>query len=118
MLWNTARQWEVFLVMAVAGSLAGLYYDLLWAVRIRLEAGFWLALIADLTFGAGAAALFILFSMQACYGQVRLYELTAFVLGMAAYMGGPHVLLRRAAGKLGRGIRWLQNRTWLQKIFR
>ena len=117
MLWDTARQWQVFVYMAAAGALAGLSYDLLRLLRIRLEAGFWLSLAADLLFGAVAAALFIGFSLKACFGQMRLYEMAAFALGGAAYMGGPHILLARAAEGAARLLSSLLRQKWVQKFF-
>jgi len=117
MLWDTAHQWQVFVYMAAAGALAGVCYDLLRLMRIRLEAGFWLSLAADLLFGAAAAALFIAFALKACFGQMRLYEMAAFALGGAAYMGGPHILLARAAGGVARLFSGLLRQKWVQKIF-
>lgn len=118
MLWDTAFQWQVFLVMTAAGVLAGVLYDLIWLLRIRLEAGFWLSLTADLLFGAGAAAIYIIFSMQACFGQVRFFQLCAYAVGFALYRGGPHKVLCGAAMAVAKRLARLAQSQWLQKIFR
>ena len=118
MLWDTAFQWQVFLMMTAAGVLAGGLYDLIWLLRIRLEAGFWLSLAADMLFGAGAAAIFIAFSMQACYGQVRFFQMCAYAIGFALYRGGPHKILRGAAMAVAKRLSGLAKNQWLQKIFR
>ena len=118
MLRQTVGQWRVFLVMLLSGAVSGLYYDALWAVRRRLEAGRWLTLLCDLAFGAGSAALFIVFSLRANWGQVRLYEMAAWAVGLSLYMAGPHPGVRWIARAAHQLLRRVPRLWFVEKIFR
>lgn len=81
MLFATARQGALFLWMMVAGICIGVWYALLYFLRRFIQAGFYLTLACDLAFGAGAAAIWLAFSISGSYGQARLFELLAALLG-------------------------------------
>jgi len=88
MLFSTIGQFPVFLWMTAAGVLIGAWYAFLAGVRRLLEAGFWLSLISDIAFGAGAAAIFILFLVAANYGRMYFYTLLGAVLGVCLFAFG------------------------------
>ncbi|HIU34020.1 MAG TPA: hypothetical protein IAB02_05605 [Candidatus Pullichristensenella excrementigallinarum] len=95
MLFATIGQWKVFAAMCLAGVLVGVWFSLLRLLRRLLSAGFWLTLLADLAFGAGAAAILALGLTLSCYGQVRLYSFLAAGLGAGIWLAGPHALGQR-----------------------
>jgi len=95
MLFSTIGQGRIFLWMAASGILIGAWYAFLAAVRRLLDAGFWLSLIADIAFGAGAAVIFLAFLITANYGVMRLYPLLGAGVGIYLFAFGLFPLLKR-----------------------
>lgn len=122
MLFSTVGQGWVFLWMMAAGAVIGLWYALLAALRRLLAAGFWLSLLADIAFGAGAAVAFCAALVAANYGRVRLYAVIATLAGFALFTGGVSIPARRLAAALARGIRHIfvkiRSFRWIKVIFR
>lgn len=85
MLFATVGQGARFLWMALAGVFIGAWYLSVWLLRRFIQAGFYLTLLCDLLFGAGCAALFILFLVLGSYGQVRLFDISGALLGSFAF---------------------------------
>lgn len=85
MLFATVGQGARFLWMALAGVFIGGWYLSVWLLRRFIQAGFYLTLLCDLLFGAGCAALFILFLVLGSYGQVRLFDVLGALLGAFAF---------------------------------
>lgn len=107
MLFATFGQAPRFIWMAAAGAAIGAWYALTALLRRILCAGFWLTLVCDLLFGAGAALIFIAASVAGSYGSVRLFEIAAACLGavLFALVTSPPIksagnALRRAAAKI------------------
>ena len=122
MLFSTVGQGWVFLWMMAAGALIGLWYALLAALRRLLAAGFWLSLLADVAFGAGAAVLCCAALVAANYGRVRLYAVIGALAGFALFTGGVSIPARGFAAALARGIRHffvkISEFRWIKVIFR
>ena len=112
----------MFLLMCAAGALAGLWYDVCRLVRRLLAAGPLLSLLADLFFGAGAAAVFCAAAVAANYGAVRLYMVLAALLGWLLYAAGASRLLpglaRRTAHRTRRIARRMKENRIIKVIFR
>ena len=122
MLFETIGQIHVFVWMLAAGAAIGAWYACLAGLRRLLRAGVWLSLVADIAFGAGAAALFCLALVTANYGKPRLYAVLAAALGFALFAAGAYPPGRRIARGMARGlcrifvkIRQLR---WIKVIFR
>ena len=122
MLFSTVGQGWEFLWMMAAGALIGAWYALLAGLRRLLAAGFWLSLLADLAFGAGAAALFCAALVAANYGRPRLYAVLGALAGFMLFAGGVFPPARRAASALsGRARRFfvkIRSHRWIKIIFR
>lgn len=122
MLFATAGQGWVFLWMLAAGAAIALWYALLAALRRLLRAGFWLSLLADAAFGAGAAAVFCAALTAANYGRVRLYAVLAAGLGFALCAAAVFPPARALAAGLARGVRHIVVKIgdyrWIKVIFR
>lgn len=115
MLFSTVGQGALFIWMMAAGALMGIWYVLLAGVRRILQAGFWLTLCCDLAFGAGCAAIFILFLVSGNYGRIRLFAILAVLLGLWLFVLASSPLIRRAMRLLkccisGIWVRVAQNR--------
>ena len=122
MLFSTIGQGWVFLWMTAAGVAIGAWYALLAGLRRLLDAGLWLSLAADITFGAGAAAIFCAALVAANYGRPRLFAVLATALGFALFAAGVYPPGRRIARASGRGIRRIfvkiRRFRWIKVIFR
>lgn len=101
MLFSTVGQGALFLWMTAGGMVIGAWYALTALLRRVIGAGFYLSLACDLLFGAGCAAIFILFSVAGSYGRLRLFDVLAALLGMLLF----HLAFRRPLDCLGRLIR-------------
>lgn len=97
MLFSTVGQGALFLWMMLGGMAMGAWYALTALLRRILCAGFWLSLACDLLFGAGCAAVFILFSYAGSYGRLRLFDVLAAALGMALFYCAFHAPLAAIA---------------------
>lgn len=104
MLFATIGQLPVFLWMTVAGAAVGLTYSAFSALRRLLCAGFWLTLLADVLFGAAAAAILVVALFLGSYGQLRLFELLGAGLGLILYQLGPKMLIHRVANAASHGF--------------
>lgn len=100
MLFATAHQGLLFLWMMAGGMGIGLWYLLLAGLRRLLQAGFWLNLACDLTFGAGAAVLLAVFLVAGNYGIPRPFALLGAALGMALFLFAFLPPLHRLEGAL------------------
>lgn len=122
MLFSTVSQGSVFLWMLAAGAVVALWYGLCAALRRLLRAGFWLSLAADIAFGVGAAALFVLALYAANYGSLRLYAVLGAALGFALCAGALYGPARRACGGLWRLgchiVVKIRRFRWINIIFR
>lgn len=122
MLFTTIGQHRVFLWMAAAGVLMGVWYALLAALRRLLSAGVWLGLLADAAFGLGAAAIFCLALYTANYGQLRLYAALAAALGFGIFILGIFSPGRRCiktlSGTVNHFIVKIRGNRWISIIFR
>ena len=122
MLFSTADQGSILLLMLGAGVLVGAWYHLLSLVRRLLEAGFFLSLAADLAFGLGAAAILTSALVAANYGQARPYMFLAAALGAGLYSAGvarPLRTLLRGLYRRGRGLAArLKDNRLIKVIFR
>ena len=105
MLFATADQGYVFLLMCAAGALTAAWYDLTALLRRLLEAGFWLSLAADAALGLGTACILGGAMLAANYGQPRLYMFLAAALGAALYRLGASRLLRGLLRRLKKALR-------------
>ena len=85
MLFATVGQGALFVWMMLCGIVIGIWYALTALLRRILQAGFWLTLFCDLTFGAGCAAILLGFMVLGNYGQFRLYMLLGAALGLALF---------------------------------
>ena len=110
MLFYTIGQIHVFLWMVGAGLIIGALYMLFACVRRLLCAGFWLSLLIDVLFGAGAAVLLIIAALTADYGRICLYELLGVVLGAILFELGILPLLERLARTVFRTFRRIGQR--------
>ncbi|MBR6766735.1 MAG: hypothetical protein IKM02_02160 [Clostridia bacterium] len=104
MLFSTTGQIYVFLWMMASGVLIAAWYACLSALRRLLEAGFWLSLVADAAFGAGAAIIFLAFLVTANYGRMRIYVLLAALLGSLLFAFGLCPILKAIGSALNRGL--------------
>ena len=122
MLFATAGQGQVFLLLCAAGALIGAWYDVCRAVARLLAAGFFLSLLTDAAFGLGAAGLLGAAAVAANYGALRLYMLLAAALGWALYAIGLsrplRALARRGRARGGRWLRRLKENRITKVIFR
>lgn len=122
MLFSTVGQLPVFLWMIAAGFLIGAWYAVLAAVRRLLQAGFWLSLISDAAFGAGAAVIFMAFLITANHGSMRLFTLAGAAVGMGLFALGAFPPLNALVCGLGRllcrGYCALKQKRWINVIFR
>ena len=109
MLFQTIGQTQIFLWMVAAGVLLGGLYAFFRLLRRLLQAGFWLSLACDMSFGTLGAALLICACVWANHAQLRAYMFFGVFTGMALFFLGPYPLLQRfargltASGKKLRG---------------
>lgn len=99
MLFSTMHQGLLFLWMAAAGALVGIWYLLVCGLRRLIQAGFWLTFACDLLFGAGAAAILIAALIAGNYGAIRPFALAGAALGAGITLFALSAPLR-CAGKL------------------
>ena len=122
MLFTTVGQGWVFAWMMAAGALIGAWYAALAALRRLLRAGFWLSLITDLAFGAGAAVIYCAALVAADWGRFRLYSALGTLLGFALFAWGVFPPARRAAARLASAFRHIFATIcgfrWIKVIFR
>ncbi len=122
MLFATAGQGWVFVWMIGAGALIGAWYALLAGVRRLLSAGFWLSLMADVAFGAGAAAIFCAALVAADWGRLRLYAVLGTLVGFALFAAACFTPARAVVGRLAGRMRHfcgrLRDNRWIKVIFR
>ena len=81
MLFATVGQGARFVWMLAAGVGIGAWYMLTALLRRFIQAGFWLTLVCDLVFGAGAAVIFTAALIAGSYGQLRLFDVLGAILG-------------------------------------
>lgn len=74
-----------FLRAAVLGLMAGVVYDLLRAVRLRLLRSRALTHVLDAVYVLSALLVLFLFTLRQGQGELRLYMLLAMVLGLSFY---------------------------------
>ena len=122
MLFATIGQFRVFLWMLAAGAVSALWYALRAGLRRLLRAGLWLSLAADIAFGVGAAAIFILALYTANYGAVRFYAVLAALLGFGLCAAGVYPPGRRCCRALARGLCHIfitiRRNRWINVIFK
>lgn len=122
MLFSTIGQGYIFLWMMGVGALIGAWYGLLHGLRCLLQAGFWLNLLIDSLFGAGAAGIFIVGMVMANYGSLRLYAVAAAIMGFALFAFGIWPPARAMANAAGRTVRRLfagiGRLRWIKILFR
>ena len=122
MLFSTIGQGWIFLWMMGAGAAVGAWYGLLHGLRRLLQAGFWLNLLIDSLFGAGAAGIFIVGMVMANYGILRLYAVAAAIMGFALFIFGIWPPLCMAADAAGRALQRLLagigRLRWIKILFR
>lgn len=122
MLFATIGQGARFLWMALAGVFIGGWYLAVYLLRCFIRAGFYLTLLCDLLFGAGCAALLILFLVLGSYGEIRFFDILGALLGASAFtcaflspLKKLKRILRRTAGQIASAL--TQNRL-IKIIFR
>ena len=122
MLFATAGQGRLWLWMMACGTVMGLWYLLMAALRRFVQAGFWLTLAADICFGLGCGAIFFAFLAAGNYGQFRLYTLIAAFLGLALFafaVSAPLAWIQnRLKIALGRIWTWLSGKSLIKVIFK
>ncbi len=102
MLFATAHQGALFLWMMAGGMTVGLWYLLVTGLRRLIRAGFWLTLLCDFAFGAGAAAILLAFLLSGNYGVLRPFAILGAVLGAALILFVLLPPLRQAEGMFRR----------------
>lgn len=105
MLFSTIGQIYVFLWMVGTGLFVGALYSIEEGLRNILEAGFWLTLFIDAVFGVCTALTLILSLIAANYGQLRLYELPAVLIGLFLYQKGVSPLLHSLLSRILQALR-------------
>lgn len=122
MLFSTIGQIYVFLWMAASGVIIGAWYMALAGLRKLLQAGFWLSLVSDIAFGAGAACIFLYFLIAANYGRMRLFTLLGAVVGICLFAFGLYppvsMLLSMVKGRMCRLCCSLKQNRLINVIFR
>ena len=122
MLFATAGQSRIFLVMMYAGLAVGLYSSVDAAARRLFGAGRWMALFMDLIFGAAAACIVVCGLLLAADGELRLYSLMGAVCGYLIYAGTlarpVGALLTLTARCLKRLGAWLSARKLVKKLLK
>lgn len=122
MLFATAGQSRIFLVMLYAGLALGLYSSVDAAARRLFKPGRLLNAIMDLTFGAVAACLIIAALLYASGGELRLYAQMGVACGFLIYQGSLAPLVARALSRFARCLRriatWLTMQKLLKKLFK
>lgn len=119
MLFYTAGQSRVFLMMLYVGLGVGAWCTLLDALRRLQQAGALRSLWLDLLGGAGAAGLIVWGSLRVCEGELRVYALLGGVCGCLLFVRAVYPPARR----LMRAVRRLAHRArdgnhFLKKNFR
>lgn len=93
---------KVFLLFAASGMLCALFYALLSGLgsgRHRVWTGF-----VDFLFVVVAIALFGLTSAYALSGDIRLFTVIAFCMGLAVFAAGPGQALQRRTHAFAVGL--------------
>ena len=105
MLFATVGQGARFVWMMAAGAAVGAWYMLTALLRRFIQADFWLTLLCDLLFGAGAAVILIAALIAGSYGQVRPFDILGAILGAALFGAGLLAPLWALLRKMRRKIR-------------
>ncbi len=122
MLFYTAGQSRIFLIMLYAGLTAGLYVSLDSAARRLFGAGRLLSLLMDLLLGLVTALIACLALVMAADGELRLYSLMGMLCGFLIFQGTLAPLLAKAGAlaliPLRALKRFLQRRTFVKKLLK
>lgn len=118
MLFYTAGQGQIFLVMLYAGVLAGMIFDALDYLRRLFIAGPVLSGFIDLVFSALLFCVMLIAIMFTGGGELRWYAVMGALSGYLLYAFTLRRLLAFACGRLGRGVLWMFHKFKATKFFK